>query len=146
MGDEFEKTTKTILGNDESSYSKVVVNLAIGIDRELSEMKSSAEERHKKMKEDAEKKHQEMKADAEKKHREMMTAISVMKSAVDNDCFLCREGVKKNFNLLKPILSLADNPKLVKVILFLIGLVLIMAFRGGHDYVTDISKIVTAIK
>jgi len=124
MGDEFEKTTKTILGNDESSYSKVVVNLAIGIDRELSEMK----------------------ADAEKRHQQILSAISVMKTAVDNDCFLCREGVKKNFNLLKPILSLADNPKLVKVMLFLIGLVLIMAFRGGHDYVTDISKIVTAIK
>ena len=78
MGDEFEKTTKTILGNDESSYSKVVVNLAIGIDRELSEMK----------------------ADAEKRHQQILSAISVMKTAVDNDCFLCREGVKKNFNLL----------------------------------------------
>ena len=124
MSDEFEKTTKTILGNDESSYSKVVLNLAIGIDRVMTDMK----------------------LDAELRHSQTLKAISEMKTAVDKDCTLCRNDVKKNFNLLKPILSLADNPKLFKFILFLFGLVLIMAFRGGHDYFSDLSKLITSIK
>jgi len=124
MGDEFEKTTKNILGDEQGTIPTSIRQLSIGLDSYFDKTR----------KEDRE------------WHDQVLKAITEIKTSVDNDCRLCKTDVQKNFNLIKPILSLAENPKLLKLILVLISLVVIMAFRGGHDYFNDATKLITTIK
>ena len=119
MSEDFEKQAGATLGGQTGEIPTTIKLLAIGLDKVFAEIKQETADNHK----------------------EILAAIAVNKQHIDRQCKQCKDESDKKFDSLRIWIFLSDNPKLFRLIAFLVIVIMILAGVGSKDVLTTITKV-----